>query len=74
MLHKAYNQRALGKLASFYMKPYRKCIFIDTVAKTVYSTVDTTKNVAAAAVEKGTTFIGTAKGITCFKSHLILTF
>ena len=35
---------------------------IDTVASTVHTAVDTTKNVAAAAVEKGTTAIGTVKG------------
>lgn len=36
---------------------------VDTVASTIQTSVDTTKNVAAAAVDKGTAFVGTAKGI-----------
>lgn len=37
--------------------------FVDTVVSTINTTFDTTKNVAASAVDKGTTLIGTAKGI-----------
>lgn len=39
---------------------------IDTVASTIQTSVDTTKNVAAAAVDKGTSLVGTAKGSTFF--------
>lgn len=35
--------------------------FVDTVANTVSSTVDTTKNVAASVVDKGVAFVGNAK-------------
>lgn len=42
---------------------------LDTVAQTVHATVDATKNVAASAIEKGTTAIGSAKGNTS-KMHL----
>lgn len=38
------------------------CI-VDTVASTVHSTVDTTKNAAASVVDKGVSFVGGAKGI-----------
>lgn len=37
-------------------------IILETVTNTISTTVDTSKNVAAAAVDKGTTLIGTAKG------------
>ena len=37
-------------------------VILDTVANTINTTVDTGKNVAAAAVDKGTSLIGTAKG------------
>lgn len=36
---------------------------IDTVVNTVHSTVDSTKNVAASAFDKGTALIGGVKGI-----------
>lgn len=41
------------------------CFFlIDTVASTVQATVDTTKNVASAAVDKGTSLVGTTVDVT----------
>lgn len=36
---------------------------IDTIASTVGITVDTTKNVAASAFDKGVSLVGSAKGI-----------
>lgn len=36
---------------------------VDAVASTVHTTVDSTKNVASCAYDKGTTFIGGVKGI-----------
>lgn len=39
------------------------CSYFIWPVDTVATTVDTSKNVAAAAFEKGTTAIGTAKGI-----------
>lgn len=49
-------------------------IHLETVANTVHSTVDTTKNVAAAAVEKGTSFVGSAKGSSFLLSTTIQPF
>lgn len=37
-------------------------LIVDSVANSVQATVDTTKNVAASAVEKGSSLIGCAKG------------
>lgn len=45
----------------FYYLP--QIVFVDTVTNTVSATVDTTKNVAASAVDKGSAFVGSAKGI-----------
>ena len=36
--------------------------FVDTLANTVHSTVDATKSVASSAVDKGVSFVGSAKG------------
>lgn len=41
---------------------YFKLYILDTVASAISSSVDTTKNVASATVEKGTSVIGAAKG------------
>lgn len=45
--------------------------FLDTVVNTVTNTVDTTKNVAASAVDKGAAFVGSAKGI-CTNLHWLV--
>lgn len=48
---------------------------IDTITNTMHASVDTSMNVAAAVVNKGTLFIGSAKGILCsFASLLALKF
>lgn len=47
--------------SSFYIANFA-CI-IDTVASTVHSTVDTTKNAAASVIDKGASLVGGAKGI-----------
>ena len=40
--------------------------FVDTLANTVHSTVDATKSVASSAVDKGVSFVGSAKGTSLF--------
>lgn len=46
-------------LSPFYFNLYS---IVDTVTNTIHATVDTTKNVAAAAVDKSSSLIGSAKG------------
>lgn len=45
-------------------------IIVDTIANTVNSTVDTTKNAAATALEKGSSLVGAAKGNNNYVSPL----
>lgn len=58
---------------SFLISPIacHLCI-VDTVANTVQSTVDTTKNVASSAIEKGSSVVGSAKGIN-FNYFMVFT-
>lgn len=42
--------------------------FIDTVASTVNATVDTTKNVASSAVDKGSSVVGSIKGVSLLET------
>lgn len=44
-------------------------LLLDTVTGTVHTTVDTTKNVAASAVDKGASLVGAAKGILYLTYH-----